>query len=157
MSMIGEYILNAGTASTVAQTWVATNRALYIPVIVDVTVTVYQMGFEVGTQSGNCDVGIYDVAKNRLVSAGSTAVAAAGFQAINIADTVLTPGVYFLAMNVDNTTAAVRGCLTALTPQQVCGVQQQAVGAVALPNPCTFANAASVFVPYLTASVVATI
>jgi hypothetical protein len=86
-----------------------------------------------------------------LSSAGSTAVAVAGFQLVDITDVALKVGVYFLAMCVDNVTASfLRSSLTAVVAQ-VCGVQQQAVGAVTLPNPATFANPASNYVPVLTA------
>src|SRR5262245_52265293 len=61
-------------------TWPSANLAIYIPVLVQSTMTAYQIVFVVGTQSGNCDVGIYDELGNRIVSKGSTAVAASGFQ-----------------------------------------------------------------------------
>jgi len=137
-----------------AGTWPAANRALYMPVEVNAPCTAYQMAFVVSVQSGNCDVGIYDELGNRLVSAGSTAVGVAGVQVVDIADTVLAPGVYFLAMNVDNTTASVNRASGGGTADEYrcAGVQQQAVGAVALPNPATFANPASIYAPLLMVS-----
>ena len=142
--------LAAGNAVVSASSvWPAANRALYMPFEIHDVCTAYQIAFVVGVQSGNLDVGIYDEVKNRLVSAGSTAVGAAGVQVVNITDTVLTPGCYFLAMCVDNITAAfqaVTGGITALALQTF-GVQQQAVGAVTLPDPATFANPASAYLP----------
>lgn len=147
-SLIQDACQIAATSFTAGGVWPAANRAIYVPFMVDQVVTAYQMAFEVITQSGNCDVGIYDVAGNRLVSKGSTAVAAAGFQSIDITDTVLAPGVYFMAMNVDNTTASfTRSSAVSAVYQQVCGMQQQAVGAVTLPDPATFANPASAYIP----------
>lgn len=153
----GELVsLTGGTFATGA-VWPAANRAIYVPVMVETTVTAYQMGIIVTTSSGNLDVGIYDDRGARLVSMGSTAMGAAGFQAFNIADTVLTPGVYFLAMCVDNTTASIPRTAALAEHLRSTGVQQQAVGAVTLPNPATFANPASAYVPALMVSVVPTI
>jgi hypothetical protein len=148
---VGEFGLLTGLTSGNA-VWPAASRALYIPVQVESTVTAYQMGVIVAVSSGNVDVGIYDQQFARLTSMGSTAVAAAGFQAFNIADVVLTPGIYYLAMCVDNTTASFLRLAPAAELQRTCGVQQQAVGAVTLPNPATPANPASAYVPALMAS-----
>jgi hypothetical protein len=65
----------------------------------------YQLLWYVGaTSGGNIDVGIYDAQKNRLVSAGSTAMSATTntVQELNITDTVLPPGNYLLAGAGDN-------------------------------------------------------
>ncbi len=146
------------TAFNSGAVWPAANRALYMPFLVEVPVTAYQMAFEVTTQSGNCDVGIYDELGNRLVSKGSTAVGAAGIQTLDITDTVLTPGLYYMAMNVDNITAAVTRLAPGLALHlQTVGMQQQAVGAVALPNPATFANPATAYLPALAVACKSTI
>jgi hypothetical protein len=133
--------------TTVATAWAASNLALYMPFEVNEIVTAYQIAFVVTTQSGNLDVGIYDHIGNRLVSKGSTAVAVAGVQVVDITDTTLPPGAYFLAMCVDNTTAAFTAYAVAALVQQSVGMQQQAVGAVTLPNPATFANPANTIIP----------
>src|SRR5262249_42739307 len=122
------------------------------PVQIQQTVTVFQMSWQVGTQSGNYDIGIYDQAGNRLVSMGSTAVPVAGMAIANITDTTLKPGTYFLALNVDNVTAtAFKSATVGGVTLQVCGVQQQAVGAVTLPATATFANPASAYIPVINA------
>lgn len=141
-----------------AAAWPAANRALYIPFTVSRTVTAYKMAFEVAAQAGNCDVGIYDYLGNRLVSAGSTTVGPAGLQVIDITDTVLTPGVYYMAMNCDTTTTLTIPRANPLAAiLQMCGMQQQAVGAVTLPTTATFANPASNYVPSLAIALKATI
>ena len=150
-------IINLGVFA-VGGVWPVANRALYIPFIVETTVTAFQMAFEVTTQSGNCDVGLYSEQGARLVSAGSTAVGAAGKQVINITDTVLTPALYFMAMNVDNTTAAfTRVNALTILQQTVSGMQQQAVGAVTLPDPATFANPLTAYIPGLAVALKSTI
>jgi len=149
----------SGTVFTAGGVWPAANRAIYLPFMVEAAVTVYMLGFEVVTQSGNCDVGIYDAATSgRLVSAGSTAVGAAGIQTVDLTDTLLYPGVYYAAMCVDNITASfTRASAVSALWQQSVGVQQQAVGAVTLPDPATFANPASAYIPYLAVALKSTV
>lgn len=140
------------TAGSGGSTWPAANRAIYCPILVEDPVTVTQMAVLVTAQSGNLDVGIYSETGVRLVSKGSTAVGAANaVQAVDITDTYLVPGVYFLALCVDNTTAAFQRASNSTGYLQACGVQQQAVGAVTLPDPATFANPASSYIPMITA------
>lgn len=130
--------------------WPTANLAMYFPFIVTSQITAYSMMFQVGTQSGNCDVGIYTEQGVRLVSSGSTAVGATGIQVVDITDTVLTPALYFMAMNVDNITASfIRYSSPTGNIKQTCGVQEQAVGAVTLPDPATFANPANAYTPVL--------
>jgi hypothetical protein len=134
--------------SASVNTWPAVNRAILVPVEVQDICTAYQFAFEVTTQSGNCDVGIYDEAGNRKTSMGSTAVAAAGVQVIDIPNVILTPGVYFLAMVCDNVTAAFRASTTLTALQiQTLGQQMSNLGSVTLPDPITFANPANTFTP----------
>lgn len=155
-AMTGQAAITMNVTANAA-TWPATNRALYIPVQIDVPVTIVSIAFLVGTQSGNCDVGIYDEHGNRIVSKGSTAVGAAGVQNIDITDTALNPGTYFLAMCVDNTVAAFTAATLLGVVAQTCGMQQQAVGAVTLPDPATFANPVSSYLPLLVAVLAAVI
>lgn len=72
-------------------------------------ITVSAASIEIGVQSGNLDVGIYQHTANgagtRLVSSGSTAVGAPGTQSVALAPTRLVPGVrYFAAVAFDNAT-----------------------------------------------------
>lgn len=104
--------------------------------------TAYQLLFYVGaTSSGNIDVGIYDSQQNRIVSAGSTAMSATinTVQEINIADTVLSPGEYFLAVACDNTTGTVfqRAYADELVLAGVPIYSQTGLTAAALTNPGT--------------------
>lgn len=154
---MGDTHLCSNILMNAAAVWPAINKALYIPVLLNRHATAYQMGVIVGTQSGNLDVGIYDMNGVRLVSAGSTAVAAAGLQIVNITDTPLSPGLYYLAMCVDNTTAAFNRGSVGAVQSQVSGMQEQAVGAVTLPSTATFANPAASYCPVIMASLVATL
>jgi hypothetical protein len=142
---------NGGLGSfNTAAVWPAANRAIYESFSVETTITVTGMMLNVSVQSGNLDVGIYDINAARLVSKGSTAVAVAGPQLVDITDTELTPGVYFMAMCVDNVVASFnREGNTDIQTLRTCGVQEQAVGAVTLPNPATFANPSATYLPFL--------
>lgn len=96
--------------NAVSFTWATANSARIFPFAVTDWGIVYQLLFFVGaTSSGNIDVGVYDSALNRIVSAGSTAMSAStnAIQEINVADTVLSPGDYFLAGACDNTTGTI--------------------------------------------------
>lgn len=142
--------MSSAQTLTTGAVWPAANRALYIGFLVEATVVATKMAFNVTVQSGNCDVGIYDEPGNRKVSKGSTAVGAAGIQVIDITDTTLTPGQYWMALCVDNTTAAVARTTGADTQTERLCMREQAVGAVTLPDPATFANpSTTAYVPYL--------
>jgi hypothetical protein len=155
-SMIGSYLMIGVTAASSGAVWPAANLAIYQPVVITEAVTAYQMAVEVTTQAGNLDLGIYDEGLNRLVSLGSTAVGAAGLQVGNITDTPLAPGLYYIAMNCSSATAAFRRHAPGVQVLRCSGAAQQAVGAVTLPNPATFAAAANAYVPIVFIALTAT-
>lgn len=137
--------------------WPSANRAIYVPVIVESYVTAYQIAFEVTTQSGNYDVGIYDELGTRLVNKGSTAVPAAGIATADITNTDLTPGTYWLAMAIDNGTAAVHRMNPGLVGALTVGGLQDQDSAFALPSTATFSAPASVYWPTMVMATKATI
>jgi hypothetical protein len=112
-----------------------------VPVVLAIPVTVYQLaGFNGTVVSGNIDLGIYDANGGRLVSAGSTAQAGTtAAQVIDITDTLLTPGVYYLAQSADNITATVHGSNLGNQVLAACGVVQM-LSAFPLPTTATFAG-----------------
>jgi hypothetical protein len=134
----------AGTQVTLgglsSGTWATANAAYYYPFRLTGWATAYQLLFWVGaTSSGNIDMGIYDAQKNRIVSAGSTAMSATvnTVQELNITDTTLAPGDYLLAVACDNTTAT---CFRAIPNDeiglpQIVVYEQTGLTAAALPNP----------------------
>lgn len=96
----------AGAASAT----LTANKAYYFPFTLFDWATVYQLLLLIGaTSSGNIDVGIYDDELNRILSAGSTAMSGTTdtVQEINVADTELPPGNYYIAVVVDNATGTV--------------------------------------------------
>lgn len=127
----------------VSTAWPANNKAYFYPFTLGIWVTVYQLFFWVGaTSSGTIDVGIYDDQKNKIITAGSTAMSATinTVQTLNVTDTVLAPGDYFVA-GVCSTTGGTcfrAGNAAADEIFLATGVAyEQAVGSSTLPDPCT--------------------
>lgn len=133
--LIGD-MLSSGSS---AQVWQTTNRAIFMPIFLEYPVLAQAMAVRVSVQSGNLDVGIYTLAGAKIVTSGTTAVAAAGLQILDIADTWLAAGTYFLALSVNNTTASFFGSAQTDEVAVVCGVQQMN-SAFVLPATATFAN-----------------
>jgi hypothetical protein len=140
---------NHGYSSTA---WSAANRAIYVPIEVQVPIVAKQIIWENGgTASGNIDVGIYAEDGTRIVSLGSTATSGTSvIQAGDITDTPLNPGNYYLAMLVDNTTHTIV-LMSSMFGEAVrmCGQRTQDVGAATLPATATFATAATGHLPYI--------
>lgn len=131
-------------------TWPAANLAIFIPFRVYQIYTAVKMSWINGTVSGNIDVGIYDAQGDRLVSLGSTAMSgASAIQTGDITDTTLKPGLYYMAMAVDNTTATFRRFTSATVAGTAgLGLLQQAT-AFALPSTATFAACGNDYIPGL--------
>lgn len=122
-----------------SQLW-SQNFARYFPFTVTQGVTVYKMALMTGsTANGNVDMGIYDSAKNKIVSTGSKTQAAANtLQVEDVTDTYLPPGDYFLAGQSDSATAtsmAVGSADELIFPHSVWYVQN--VGSFPLPATAT--------------------
>jgi hypothetical protein len=96
--------------------WPTANKAIFSPFYLSAPITVAQLFVTNGTVvSGNIDVGLYAVDGTRLASAGTTAQAGTStLQVFNITDIRIGPGVYYLAVALDNTTGTVEG-ITAAT------------------------------------------
>ena len=134
-------VVSSGGAYNNSATWSSVNQALFTPVTLTVPVTVYQLACFNGTAvSGNIDLGIYDSVGTRLVSSGSTAQAGTtAAQVIDITDTNLVPGVYYLAQAMDNTTGTIHGSVIGNLMLAACGVVQMA-SAFPLPSTATYAG-----------------
>lgn len=138
----------------VAVAWPAANRAIFTPFRVPVPVTVYKLACATNTgTTGNFDLGIYDQAGNLIVSTGSTAkTTASSERVVDITDTLLLPGMYYLAMVTDGTTNYV-GYTTGIPNLGIVkqfGVRQMN-SAFALPSTATFATVASAVIPTVAA------
>jgi hypothetical protein len=122
----------------------ADETAYLVPFVPPEDMTIKKMALLISVSDGNCDIGLYDAAFDRLASAGSTAVASAGMQSFDIADTALTAGsVYYAAFATDSTTMRVLFVADSVILGAASGTVIQASG-FPLPASVTAATAVSV-------------
>jgi hypothetical protein len=144
-----------GIVSSVAMAsaaWPSANLAIYVPVRVYRTCTVYKMATGCGaTAGGNFDLGIFTWSGVKLVSTGSTARSASSEVIVDVTDTQLHPGRYWLGMSANGTDnyMTTGAALNAGFAKQA-GMRQQAT-AFALPSTATFATVAQSLVPHIAA------
>lgn len=116
--------------------WTTANRAIYVPVRVPQRVKVLQLAYLPSTTAtGNIDIGLYDQAGARVVSSGSTAKSAtAAVIIVDVTDSVIGPGLYYLALNNDTTTDTFLGATIETPPfQSARGVLVEQLASVTLP------------------------
>lgn len=137
--------------------WPSANRALFSPFYLDQAMIAKAIVIQVATQSGNVDVGIYNEGFGRIVTKGTTAVAAAGIQLFDLtasvtgtASPVLNPGTYWLAMAVDNGTASFqRQSAPGVVIHRMVGCGQM-VSAFVLPATLTWGAPGANYTPVIT-------
>ena len=124
-----------------------TDGALFVPFRVPRIVTAYQIIVGCGSGAGNnFDVGIYDRFGNRLVSSGSVARTASTEMVQNITDTVLLPGLYYMAIASDSASTMVGWIPAQLGLSKMLGVKQMDT-AFPLPDPATFITPTNSIIP----------
>lgn len=128
------------------------NLAIYIPFTVYETITIVKLSILNGAAvSGNVDVGIYDAGGAKIISTGSTAQSGtSAIQTFDITDTVLSPGLYYLAIAMDNTTGAIENVTVTAIDVEALGVFQEA-SAFPLPSSATPAAFAQTVLPLILA------
>lgn len=130
-------------------TWPAASRAFLVPVWLDRSFIADRLGVYNGTVvAGNFDIGIYDSTFARLVSTGAFALAGTSvIQWVNIADTTLARGWYYLAGSPSATPNIASWGYSAGEIRMVGGLQMTA----AHPLPATIVPevVASAFLPQL--------
>lgn len=134
-------IMHASGASA-SGAWFSANDPLAIPFAVRETCVVHQLGWFNGSSAGGSfDVGVYTTSFARLVSTGSTAGSgSASFQWVDVADTTLLPGRYFLVMVINATTANRIQMYTTTSSAllvQMMGCYDSGTDAFPLPDPLT--------------------
>lgn len=143
LNALGPAIEQATANTYGSAVWPSANRAIFVPFTVDEDYTVVKMGLANGAAvSGNVDLGIYDSSFTRLVSTGSTAQSGTTqMQSFDVTDTDLSPGWYYMALAVSNTTAQVF-CLNPSAFEAFMGGVGCFQQAAALPLPSTATPAA---------------
>jgi hypothetical protein len=128
------YLGPDGSGSTA---WPSANAAILVPFTLQAAQTIDRLWFiKGGTNSGNFDIGVYDVAGNRKVSKGSTAQSTLSTSVVNevtFASTPLPAGQYYLALAADNGTGSFIFGLAA----EVIAVKTQFQVAASFPLPAT--------------------
>lgn len=154
---LGPALFALGQSLPVTNNFVTANLAVFIPFWVAESVVMTKMGWLNGSAvAGNLDCGIYDEAGTRLVSIGSTLqVVVSAWQTVDITDTTLARGRYYLAFTSDTSgvTQKVGAVLPAAAIPQSLGLLQQASGfpLSTNANPATYAIYTSAFVPLVMA------
>lgn len=140
--------MSLGFTSAVA--WPSANLAFFIPFRVKHTFTVVKMSWINGTvATDNVDVGVYDQSGNLLVSSGSTATSGINaIQTVDITDTTLLPGLYYMAMARNGTTNTNKANNTSSILSRGIGVLSMAT-AFPLPNPATMVGSTTAYIPFI--------
>lgn len=100
----GTALLGLNDVQASSTGWPAANLAIFIPMRLAVPATLYKLAIGAGaTATGNFDVGVYDRFGNKIVSSGATAKGANTDHILDVTDTRLGPGLYYLAMSADGT------------------------------------------------------
>lgn len=142
-----------GTSTAASQSYTsmgfAANTAVFLPIKIPVAGTILKLWVTNGaTATGNIDVGLYDSALgravNRLLSAGSTAQAGTNAkQSFDVTDTLVMPGLYFMAVAADSTSATFATVSMQSNAQARLHGASQQTSALPLPSTHTFANMAA--------------
>lgn len=139
-------LLGLSTTGPASTAWPSANLAIFVPMRIPVPVTVYKLVVGAGaTAAGNFDVGIYDAGGNRIVSSGATAKGASVEHILDITDTRIGPGLFYLAMSADGTNNYLLVTPTGTSPVPLQKARLYGVMGVAssyvLPATVTFAAA----------------
>jgi hypothetical protein len=142
--------LGAQTSWSSTNAWGTQYRAIYVPVRVVRRVVVRQLGWVSGpTAAGNCDVGIYDSTGTRIVATGSqTNTSASITRVVDITDTTIGPGCYYLGLNNDTTTDTFLSYPITAPEAAARGLLSETLGSLALPSTASWALANTLtFIP----------
>lgn len=106
LDSIGLGLINLNRTSFVSAAWPTANLAIYIPFVLRRDSTLYQVGWMNGatTVTGTREVGVYTAAGSKVISGAATGATATVVQRVDVADTTLAAGQYWLAITNTDTT-----------------------------------------------------
>jgi hypothetical protein len=139
---IGDTLVATTGVSFVSGTYPAANRALAYGITLARPYLVRKVWWGNGTTAttDSADVGVYTETGTRLVSGGGTAISgASNLQEVDVTDTLLQPGRYYLAYSQSGVTATPLLCAATAALARACGIVQMAT---AYPLPSTLTPAA---------------
>lgn len=124
--------------STASAVWPTASLALFFPFqLFEPALATKMVVYNGAAVSGNVDAGIYDRVGTRLASSGSVAQAGInGTQELDFTDVVIGPGVFYMALVLDNITGTFFRGASAGTSSMAYTM----ASAFALPATATFAS-----------------
>ncbi len=153
MESLGPWIRTLDVAAVLNTTaWPAANQAIYIPFTVATPFLAARMFiYNGGTVNSNVDLGIYDDQGNTVVTKGTTVQATINvLQFLDITDTTLNPGVYYMACAMDNTTATPQSLIpTSTLVTRTSGILSQSTAFPLPTSTATFAAAQAAYIPMI--------
>ena len=154
LESMGTGIIGLGGVTLISVTsavYPTANLALFIPFVLTKPKTVLQLfSFTGGTKSGNIDMAIYSEDGTKLTSAANVAQGTINvLQVFDITDIQIGPGVFYLAVVLDNTTGTLRrGILTVNIMGASLGMAEMAA-AYPLPATAVFAQITGNYIPLI--------
>lgn len=153
LESIGAEITSLST-QYVSATWVAANRAIFVPFFLQVPISVAKLFIangSAGIPNDNFDIGIYSGelggTATRITSTGSTAQSGTDTrQDVSVSATLIGPGEFFLAVAMNGTTGTVYRAATNIQTLRRSGMRQMA-SAFPLPATATLAALATAYLP----------
>jgi hypothetical protein len=144
---IGTMLAAIASIAPASGAWVTAQTGLYVPFTIEASFTAKKMFWYNGaTASGNIDVAIYNDSGARQVSQGSTAQSGINaIQEVDIGDTVLAPGRYWMAIAGGATSLTFFAVLPTLAMLRALGCYTQAAlgTSPALPSTATWVSPAT--------------
>lgn len=141
---------NSTLGQFTASTWPGAPMSHAWPFVISHPFLVRKVFWVNGTNAttDSADVGVYDAALTLLVAGGGTAIASANVvQEVDVTDTLLKPGRYFMAYTQNGTTATVVSHALTSANARAMGLFQQTASAYPLPNPFVSAVLGSIQLP----------
>jgi hypothetical protein len=147
---VGRNIARFVATAAAVTAWGTINQARYVPFWIPEPITVVKLlACNGSTTAGNTDIGLYDSAGNEIVGIAAAAQSGSSgvWQAFDIADTPILPGLYFIGL-LNTTTTGTYIAWADKEAGRAAGVYSQAVGAGTLPSPtATFAALDAAVIP----------
>lgn len=146
---VGQLFHSTAASNTTSITYPGASRALAVPFEIAYPFLVRKVFWLNGTTAStdSADVGVYTEAGARLVSGGGTAISGTNsMQEVDVTDTLLRPGRYWLAYAQNGVTATPYGFSTTAAVWRACGAAQMA-SAYVLPSTFTPAAVAGTTIP----------
>lgn len=102
---LGLNMMNWNLTSFVSTAWPTANKAIYVPFILHRPNTLYKVGWWNGAaaQAGTREVGLYKPDGTKIISGSATAATINIAQMVDVTDTVVEAGLYFLGMSDSGT------------------------------------------------------